>query len=265
MRARTQRLLANQHKNDAVLDEYDRIERHVDRTGGQNPRSLEDRTYRVVPTGAGNFKLLLKDNGSTVDPAEYRRELQSWKDVLNVMVQPGDLRAKTAYDKYAKREHDRAELVDAMKDAFTAKWLRQETRSGRLCDVIELDPNPGFHPRSLFQEALARVMATIWVDHSSDQLVFGEAHIIRDLSVGGGILGKLYRGGIFSLEQAEVAPGIWLPIRYQYDFTGRKFLFPFEEHQVVEASHFRLIGAPKQALAVVQNELATGKATAEDP
>jgi hypothetical protein len=63
----------------------------------------------------------------------------------------------------------------------------------------------------------------------------------------------------------EVAPGIWLPSRYQYDFTARKFLFTFEQHQYIEASHYRRIGSPKEALAVVQNELATGKSFTGDP
>ena len=265
MQARAKRLIANQHKDDSELDEYARIEQQVDRTGGPNPRTLDDKTYRVVPDGASRFKILLKENGRNIGPAEYRKELQAWKDVLDVMVRPGDSRAQAAYQKSAKRKHDRADLVDAMEQAFTAKWLRQETRNGRLCDVLELDPNPGFHPRSVYQEALTHAMITIWVDHAADQLVFGEAHITRDLSVGGGILGKLYRGGVFSMEQAEVAPGVWLPTRYKYDFNGRKFLFPFEEHQTVEISRYRLIGPPKQALAIVQDELATGKSSAEDP
>ncbi len=265
MHARAQRLIANQHKDDDALDEYERIERVVDRTGGANPRTLEDKTYRVVPDGGGPFKILLKDNGKTTDPTAYRKGLQTWKDILVVMLTRGDARAQTAKEKYAKREHERTDLVDAMQEAFTAKWLRQETRDGRACDVIELDPNPNFHPRSIFQEALGHATVTIWVDHGSDQLVYGEAHIARDISVGGGILGKLYRGSIFSMEQAEVAPGVWQPTRYQYDFTGRKFLFPFEEHQVVETSHYRRIGSPQQALAVVQDELANGKSSAGDP
>ena len=96
-------------------------------------------------------------------------------------------------------------------------------------------------------------------------MVRGEAHITRDISFGGGILGKLYRGGVFSMEQSEVAPGIWEPTRYQYDFGGRKFLFSFDEHQVVEASHYRRVGPPKEALTLVQNELASGKPMAEAP
>jgi hypothetical protein len=68
-----------------------------------------------------------------------------------------------------------------------------------------------------------------------------------------------------SRDQAEVAPGIWLPTRYQYDFTARKFLFPFEQHQYVEISQYHRDGSPKQALALVQYELANGKSAYGDP
>jgi hypothetical protein len=88
---------------------------------------------------------------------------------------------------------------------------------------------------------------------------------MRDISVGGGILGKLYRGGVFSFDQVPVARDVWLPARYQYDFTGRKFLFTFEVHQVVESGQYRRVGAPKDALIVVQNEIATGKIVTADP
>jgi len=115
------------------------------------------------------------------------------------------------------------------------------------------------------QDILTRVTAKIWVDHDANQLSHGEAHVMRDISFGGGFLGKLYRGGVFSMDQREVAPGIWLPTRYQYDFTARKFLFMYEQHQYVEAREYRHIGPPKQALALAKNELASGKPTYGDP
>jgi hypothetical protein len=262
---RARRLVANQHKDDDALPQYERIERHTDLTGGPNPRTIEDRTYRVVPTGTGTLKILLKDNGMPTNPVEYRRELQSWQEVLELMLRPDDSRAKTAYEKFDKRNHQRAELVDSMVDVFAAKWLGRETLNGRSCDLFELDPKPDFHPHTILQDALTHILAKIWVDRDSDEMVRGEAHITRDISFGGGILGKVYRGGVFSMEQSEVAPGIWEPTRYQYDFGGRKFLFSFDEHQVVEASHYRRVGPPQEALTLVQNELASGKTMAEAP
>ena len=117
----------------------------------------------------------------------------------------------------------------------------------------------------MVQDILTRVTGKIWVDREANQLSHGEAHVMRDISFGGGILGKLYRGGVFFMQQQEIAPGIWLPTRYQYDFTARKFLFTFEQHQYVEASQYRRIGPPKQALAMVKSELASGKAVYGDP
>lgn len=265
LRERSKRLIANQHHDDNALERYERIERHVDRTGGANPRTLEDKTYRVVPNGMGSAKLLLKSDDKAIDPGEYRRQLELLEEALDLALRPGDARTKTANAKHEKRMHDRAELVDAAGDAYFVKWLGRENWNGRDCDVFQLDPNPSFHPRSMLQEALTHAAAKIWVDHATDQLARGEAHITRDISIGGGILGKLYRGGVFSMEQTEVATGVWLPTRYQYDFAGRKFLFPFEEHQLVEASQYRYVGGAKESLAKVQAELASGKAMGSAP
>ena len=259
--ARAQKLVANQHRDDEALKQYERIERHADFTGGANPQTIQDRTYRVVPTGSGTLKILLKDNGTPTNATEYRRQLQAYKDLLELMLRADDSRTKLAYDKFDKRNRQRAELVDSIVDTFTPKWLGREMRNGRPCDLFQLDPKPDFHPHTILQEALTHITANIWVDRDSDELVRGEAHITRDISFGGGILGKVYRGGVFSMDQSEVSPGIWEPTKYQYDFGGRKFLFSFAEHQIVEASSYRRIGPPKEALTFVQNELAsTGQA-----
>jgi hypothetical protein len=259
LRERSKSLIANQHRDDGALDLYERIERQVSKTGGSNPRTLEDKTYLVLPNGMGSVKLLLRSDGKPIDPMEYQRQLAALEDALELALWPDDPKTKTASAKHQKRMLDRAELVDAAGEAYIVKWLGREKWNARDCDVFQLDPNPEFHPRSMLQEILTHVTVKIWVDHASDQLARGEAHITRDVSIGGGILGKLYRGGVFSMEQTEVAAGVWLPTRYQYDFAGRKFLFPFEEHQVVEASQYRKVGGAKEALKEVQADVASGK------
>jgi hypothetical protein len=265
IRARTKMLIENQHKNDQALDEYERVERHQDFTTGANPQTIEDKLYRVLPDGGGTVKILLKDNETPTAPADYRRQLQLWEDILQHMTQPNDSKGKAARDKYEKRQHDRADFVDAAGDAYIVKWAGQEIHGGHDCHVFELTPNPEFHPRSMFQSALAHVAAKIWVDRDTNEMVRGEAHVLSDISFGGGLLGKLYRGGVVSMEQAEVTPGVWLPTRTEYEFTGRKFLFPFAEHQVIEASHYRRLGSLQDMLAIAQNELSSGKTFSEDP
>jgi hypothetical protein len=249
--------VANQHRDDEALKEFERVERHADYSAGPSPRLIADKVFRIVPTGSGTLRILLKENGTPTDPADYRRQLQAWQDVLELMLRNSDPRTKTAYEKYDRRNQQRAELVDSMLESFSAKWLRREPRNGHPCDVFELSPKPDFHPHSMLQDALSHIVATVWVDRETDQMVRGEAKVMHDISFVGGILGKVYRGSVFSMEQNEVAPGIWEPIKYTFDFEGRKFLFSFDEHQIVDASRYRRVGPPKEALAIVQNELAS--------
>ncbi|HKV05301.1 MAG TPA: hypothetical protein VJO53_09370 [Candidatus Acidoferrales bacterium] len=265
LHVRTQKLLANQHGDDAALELYERVERHVDRSGDPNPRTLADKTYRMVPNGSGTQRIVLRIGDKPVEPAEYNEQMEALEGVLRTMANSSDPRAKAAYAKRAKRDKDRADFLDAMKEAFIPKWLGSETRNGRACDVFELDPNPSFHPRSMFQDALTHVTAKIWVDHETTQLARGEARVMRDVSFGGGILGKLYRGSVVTIEQEPVAPGVWLPTHYQYDFAGRKFLFSFQQHALIDVTRYRRVGPPKEALQIVQNELANGKTFSEDP
>jgi hypothetical protein len=265
IRARVKRLIANQHNDDSAEAQYEWIERHVDQTSGANPRTLDDKTIRLVPNGAGATKVVLAENGKATDPIESRRQLENLVQVLQMMVNPNDPRMKTASAKYQKRMRDRAELVDNVYDAFVITWLRQETRGGRDCDVIQATPNPNYHPHTIFQDALTHVSANVWVDYAADQIVHAEARILSDIPFGGGLIGKLYRGGAVTIDQAEVAPGVWLTTHEQYDVSGRKFLFPFEEHQVIDISHFRFVGPPKDALAMVRAELTEGKPANGDP
>lgn len=260
-----ERLVANQHADDEALNFYERIERHIQRSSGAKPRVIDDRILRVVPTGGGTMKIELRRDGIIVSPAEYQRQLRQWSEVLTMMSEPGNSKGKVARAKYEKRERERAEFVDGAKRAFLPKWLDRESLSGHTCNVFELDPNPEFHPSSIFQSALAHVTAKIWVDQASDQLVRAEAWVTSDISFVAGIAGKVYRRSMVEMDQAEIAPGIWLPSHYEYDFAGRKFLFPFAQHETIDVSHYRRVGPPPEALAEVQSELANGEGPAGDP
>src|ERR1700693_3235278 len=70
MRGRVERMIANTHRNDAAIEEYERVERWIERRGEKDPQVRLDKTYRVVPTGTGTLKVILKENGQAVAP-EY--------------------------------------------------------------------------------------------------------------------------------------------------------------------------------------------------
>ncbi len=266
LRAIGNRVIANQHRDDYAADAFERIEHHMVRNSAAAPRPSEDKTYRVVPTGSGTIKLLIEDNGRPVAAEEYRRQLRTWEQILEVAIRADDPRQRASLEKSEKKRKERAELVDSALEAFHFTWLGREFRNGCPVSKLSLEPNPQFRPHTRAAEILTHARATIWVDEESGQLVHAETEIIRDISFGGGILGKVYRGGHFVMDQAEAAPGIWLPVRYQYDFSGRKFFFSFEIHEVTEVSHFRRLGTASEALAAVRRELRLNPASpAGDP
>jgi len=239
-----------------MLDTFERLEHHVERQGSAMGPIMTDKLYRVVPTGSGNLKLLVKQNGQPVPPSEYQRQLRDWERVLEIAVRPGDPRQAAALAKQQKKLQARQRLTHSVLKAYLVTWLGREVRDGRIVDGIQLNPNPAYQRHGDSLDWLAHARATAWIDPQAAQLVAADADIIRDISFGGGILGKIYRGGHFIMEQAPVAPGIWEPSLYQYDLAGRKFLFTFQLHEETSIAHYRLVGSPEQALAVVRGDLA---------
>ena len=259
------RVITNQHRDDAALEQYERLERRQIRRSAQDTIPAEDKTFRLVPTGTGTVRVQVEEGGRPVDAALYRKQLRDAEQALVWALHPNESRQRQRVEKGDKRRRERAELVDAVRNAYRFTWLGRETRNGRTLVQLQLDPNPAFKPTSRNMSLLASVHARVWVDEAAAQLVRLEAEVIRDISFGGGILGKIYRGGQFVIDQVEVAPGVWLPTRYDYNFNGRKFLFGFEMHELTEVSHYRHIGPPKDALVAIRRELGTGASSSPAP
>ncbi len=265
IRALVDRVIANQHRNDAALEEYERIERRLVRKNASDQTPAEDRTFRVIPAGTGTVRVQVEERGQPVDAEFYRRQLRSVEWALVWALNPGEHKQKQRVEKAARRSRERGELVDAVRDAFRFSWLGRETRNARTLVKLQLEPNPAFKPASRHTSFLTAVRATIWLDEAAGQLVRLEAELARDFSVGAGVLGKVYRGGRFVMEQAEVASGVWLPTSYEYNFTARKLLFGFEVHELTEVSHYHRIGPPQEALAAIRRELSGTATSRSDP
>ena len=259
------RAIANQHRDDDALENYERIEREMQVTGGPQPRIIDDKTYRTVPTGTGTLHLQLHENGVPVSAAVYGQELETWAKTLELAVNPGNPEIQGAQAKAASRRRERTKMVETTRQAYITTWLGREMQDGYSCDKLQLDPNPNFHPRNTATDILTHARLMLWIDQKSGQVVRGDADIIRDISFGGGFLGKVYRGGHFVLKQRPVTPDIWLVSYYQYDFSGRKLMFGFEDHKKVEISRYRDLGTVSQALAVARDDIAKAGAFAGDP
>jgi len=254
-RAFLDRLFANQHADDAALAMFERIERRQSREHSSDTTLSEDKTFRVIPTGTGYWRVLIEDRGRPIPVADYREQMANVQRALEMTNDPANFDMRRARERFNARLKNRAGLISAMRDAFFFNWLGRETRDGRTLLKLRLEPNPNYKPASRETELFLHASATVWADEATAHVVRMEAELTSDFAVGGGLLGKVYRGSRMTLEQTEVAPGVWMPAVYQYDFSGRKFFFGFEIHERTEANRYERVGPPSEALALVRREL----------
>jgi hypothetical protein len=256
------RMVKNQHGNDRAIEEYERVEHVVLRKDGENSEVVADRVERVLPSGTGTMRLQTAQSSPPVSPEVHRRQLQYAVTALDRFLHPND-HDKQDLAKFEKRRRDHAELIEDAAKAFRVTWAGRETRGSRTLAKLFLDPDPNYKPTPHLSATFEHVHVVLWVDESQAQTERLEADIISDITFGGGIVGKVYRGGHFVMEQSEVASGVWLPTLYTYDVDGRKFLLGFGLHERTDVSHYRHVGPPSQSIEIIRSEL--NDMTAETP
>lgn len=259
------RTIANQHRDDATLDSFERIEHRVTHANDSGGAATDEKIFRVVPTGSGTLRILLRQNRSPVPAALYQRQLRDWENILQVAVHPDDPREVSVLAKQQKRRKERARFVERVLTAYRFTWLAREIRDGRIVEKLQLDPDPQYQPHDDPTDLLTHARATVWIDPEAAQVASVDATVIRPVSFGGGVLGKIYRGGRFHMDQAPVAPDIWEPTLYQYDISGRKFLFSFTMHEATATTHYTFLGEPEKALEIARNDLAHCCDLSSDP
>ncbi len=250
IRALVARAIADQHANDTALNEYDRTEHTISRES----EKASDTVERVFPIGTGEVRVELDRDGKPNDAAAIEQAWRNIEKYLAVRSHPDDPAIRPEYEKAQRREHAHAEMVDAIGKAFHFQWAGRVTRDGRPMIELAFEPDPSYKSSARFATIFAHTGGTVWLDESSGQVARLDAVVREDISFGGGIIAKVYRGSRLTVQQSEVAPGVWLPVAATYDIEGRKFLFAASWRGQIDASGYRRVGPPAEALTVVQHE-----------
>lgn len=269
LRALLERVIAATHRSDAAEAEYARTEHWVERKHAGDADPFLDRVYRVYPTGTGTLKVVVADSGVQVTPEKYREELRELEQDLVNSFHPDEPRQHASVEKWKRRTADRYRAVEAFRSAYNVSWLGSERlpndpTAGPLIKLL-LDPKPGSGSGSIATELLAASRVTLWVQPKTGAVMQLDAELVRELRFGGGLLGKIDRGGRVHIEQKEVAPAIWLPARISYEVKGRKFLSHQESVRTVEARDYRRVGPPSQLLPQVRRQLSNPELRVPSP
>ena len=246
------RAIENQHRSDTLLDQYARTEHSFVKGNRKEPD--KDTICRVIPVGAAIIRVELERNGKMSDAAYLDQQWHLVAQALLAEAHGQDFRAENNFLLRQRHKQARADMVAAIGKAFIFRWAGRVSLNGRAVVRLNFEPDPAYRSSARFAPLYAHSRGTAWVDDSSAQLVRAEAELTDDVSWGLGVIAKLYRGGRFTYEQREVAPGVWMPADYVYDFDGRKFVFSMSAHERTEYTDYLRVGPPPEALAVIRRE-----------
>ena len=257
------RVIANTKNDEHAMDVHERVERVEVRKNANDALPAEVRISRVVPAGTGTDRIPLGADAKPANAAAYRAELEKLERALLWASSSGRAQ-RDAYEKIAKKQKERIEILEATRNGFLYTFESRELRAGRTLAKYRLEPNPAFKATSRATSIFSKVRAIAWIDEDSGQIARVEVEVIADISFGM-FLGKIYKGSHFMQERYEVAPGIWLASFLQYDFDGRKFFLSISVHERTFYSNYRRIGPPKEALATIRAELGKSDPVTADP
>jgi hypothetical protein len=247
------RVIANQERMELALDEFERTHKVETRKTGSDAKPYETRVWRLFPSGPALNKLPISQDGIPVSPEVYREDLEKLEKYL-VWAAQGGPSQQDAYAKAQRKRKERDELVVTTHQAFLFTRVAEEKRGEQTLAKYTMVPNPKFKPTTRNATVFTRVRGTVWIDERAGELAKIEGSVTEDISISL-FLARVYKGSSFMQERYEVVPGHWFPTYDQYDFDGRKFLLSFSLHERTSYSDYKRVGPPKEAVAVVRDEL----------
>jgi hypothetical protein len=262
-RSLLERVIANQKKNDLAQFTYERMERLEIRKSATSSQPPELKVTRAIPAGTGVDRIPVGPDGKPVDAAAYRAELEKLEKALSWASEDGRSQ-REAYEKIAKKQKERSDLIDATRAAFLYTFIKLEPRGDRTLSKYSMVPNPAYKPTSRATAIFSKVRGYVWIDEDAAQLARAEVEVTDDISFGG-FLAKVYKGSHLLQERYEMAPGLWFATYSQYDFDGRRLFMNFSIHERTSYSQYRRIGPPKEALQAIRAELGKSTTANADP
>jgi hypothetical protein len=189
------------------------------------------KVQQIVQTDQGSIARTLMVDGRSPTEDEKRAEEQKIQKLVN---DPDEQKRRR---KREKEDENRAQImIRALPNAFFYQEI------GRDGDTLKLRfrPDPDYQPQSREESVYTGMAGELWLNVPQQRLHKIDAHLFHDVDFGWGILGRLYKGGSFMVEQEQVDGTHWDSTVMKLDLTGKAMLFKSLVYQEQEyESDFR--------------------------
>ena len=205
-------------------------------------------TRSVIETSEGRADRIVQFSGGPLSSEQQAKQERRLKKLLS----DHDAVKNELQDQKAETQR-RIRMVKAFPRAFFFDF------AGREHGLLRFDfrPNPEFSPKDRETQMYRGMEGRVWVEPVHERIVQVEGKLVKDVSFGWGIFGRLNKGGIYEISQTQLSPGVWRITTLNVDVKGRIFLLnSFRFMRRESNSHFRAVSASLTYPAAVQTLLA---------
>ena len=174
---------------------------------------------KMVETPDGILARVISINDRPLTPDELKKE----EARLNRLLDPSQMSQKRKEQK--EDENRTRKVVSALPDAFLYQYDGTEEKNGHTLVNLKFTPNPNFSPPSREALVLQGMQGVVIVDATAKRIVKIDGTMMRDVSIGWGIIGRLNKGGRFVVDQAPVEDNRWAITHMVLNFTGKALIF----------------------------------------
>jgi len=176
----------------------------------------ETRLEEQVETAEGPVTRLDQSNGHPLDAAGRLAEDNRLSGLLSSPTERARYRQQ-----YADDEKRIGRIVALLPDAFLYEYAGEENG----CYRLRFRPDPNYPSHSIEARIFHAMSGELWVSKRYKRLARLDGRLEENLDFGFGILGRLYKGGWFSLQRTRVSPTDWKTERLEVHMSGRAMLF----------------------------------------
>lgn len=181
----------------------------------------------VGQTANGDVNRIISRNGRQIPEAEQRASID--KFIHDPVAQAKRRRSG---------QHD-DEQAEALLRLLPVAFIWTETGSDEKTTTLHFKPDPNFRPPSREARVFSAMEGDMTVENSHHRIQELKGTMIRDVNFGWGLLGKLEKGGSFSVERRETGPGVWQITETHVHIQGHALLFKsISEQEDDEKSSF---------------------------
>ena len=170
----------------------------------------------VIQTHEGWMRRLISMNGQPPSEAQKKKSDEEIQKFLN---DPGYRQQQRR-----KLDQDGKKATDLLLMLPKAFLYKSDGHDGQIIR-LSFTPNPAFQPSARAAKVFHAMAGTLLIDLKSMRLATLSGHLISNVNFGGGILGKLHKGGTFEVDQADVGGGHWEMTKLDVHISGRAIFF----------------------------------------